>query len=31
VILGFYNNSLDLPSGLEFVDDLETATGDYSQ
>jgi hypothetical protein len=30
-ILAFTNNSLALPAGLEFVDDLETATGDYSQ
>jgi hypothetical protein len=30
-ILGFYNNSLNLPAGLEFVDDLETATGGYEQ
>jgi hypothetical protein len=31
VLMGFGNNSLDLPAGLEFVDDLETATGDYSE
>jgi hypothetical protein len=31
VLLAFANNSLDLPAGLEFVDDLDTATGDYSQ
>jgi hypothetical protein len=31
VILAFQNNSLDLPAGLEFVDDLETAVGDYTQ
>jgi hypothetical protein len=31
VFLAFVNNSLDLPAGLEFVDDLETASGDYSQ
>jgi hypothetical protein len=31
VILAFQNNSLDLPAGLEFVDDLETASGDYTQ
>jgi hypothetical protein len=29
--LAFYNNSLILPAGLEFVDDLETATGGYEQ
>jgi hypothetical protein len=29
--LAFYNNSLVLPAGLELVDDLETATGDYEQ
>jgi len=27
----FYNNSLSLPPGLEFIDDLDTATGDWSQ
>ena len=31
VILAFYNDSLDLPAGLEFVDDLDTATGGYEQ
>jgi hypothetical protein len=31
VILAFQSNSLDLPAGLEFVDDLETASGDYTQ
>ncbi len=25
--LAFYNNSLDLPTGLSYVDDLESATG----
>jgi hypothetical protein len=30
-VLAFYNNCLTLPSGLEFVDDLETATGGYEQ
>jgi hypothetical protein len=30
-VLGFINNSLDLPAGLAFVDDLETATGGYEQ
>ena len=29
--LAFYNNSLTLPAGLEFVDDLDTATGDWTQ
>lgn len=29
--LAFYNNSLLLPSGLEFIDDLDTATGGWSQ
>jgi hypothetical protein len=29
VQLGFYNNSLSLPTGLQFVDDLETATGGW--
>jgi hypothetical protein len=28
---GFYNNSLQLPTGLEFVDDLDTATGGWEQ
>jgi hypothetical protein len=31
LLLAFINNSLDLPAGLEFVDDLDTASGDYSQ
>jgi hypothetical protein len=31
VILGFFNNSLNLPAGLEYVDDLDTATGGYEQ
>jgi len=30
-VMGFLNNSLQLPAGLEFVDDLETATGGYEQ
>ena len=29
--LAFYNNCLMLPAGLEFVDDLETATGGWDQ
>ncbi|MDW3211827.1 MAG: hypothetical protein R8N23_18300 [Reichenbachiella sp.] len=29
--LGFINDTLDLPAGLEFVDDLETATGGWEQ
>jgi subtilisin-like proprotein convertase family protein len=29
--LGFYNNSLALPSGLQFVDDFDTATGGWEQ
>jgi hypothetical protein len=29
--LAFVGDSLDLPTGLEFVDDLETATGGYEQ
>ncbi|MFZ4580581.1 MAG: hypothetical protein ACOYOB_19525, partial [Myxococcota bacterium] len=29
--LGFYNDSLVLPSGLEFVDDLDTAKGGWEQ
>ena len=28
--LAFYNNSLVLPAGLSFVDDLDTATGGWS-
>jgi hypothetical protein len=28
---GFYNNSLKLPPGLAFVDDLDTATGGWEQ
>lgn len=27
--LAFYNNCLNLPAGLEYVDDLLTATGGY--
>jgi len=29
--LHFYNNSLDLPAGLEYVDDLDTAEGGWDQ
>lgn len=29
--LGFYNDCLALPPGLQFVDDLDTATGGYDQ
>ena len=28
---GFYNNSLALPTGLQFVDDLDKATGGWEQ
>jgi hypothetical protein len=31
IMLGFYNNSLALPSGLKYVDDLDTATGNWEQ
>jgi hypothetical protein len=31
VIHAFTNDSLDLPAGLSFVDDLETATGGWEQ
>lgn len=31
LILAFSDNSLDLPTGLEFVDDLDTATGGWEQ
>lgn len=31
MILAFVSSSLALPAGLEFVDDLDTATGDWSQ
>ena len=31
VQLAFYNNSLALPAGLQFVDDLDTATGGWEQ
>lgn len=31
VAMAFSNNSLTLPAGLEFVDDLETATGGWEQ
>jgi hypothetical protein len=30
-VLAFYNNSLALPSGLQYVDDLDTATGGWEQ
>jgi len=30
-VMGFVNNSLVLPPGLEFVDDLETAVGGWGQ
>ena len=30
-LLAFINDSLALPTGLEFIDDLETATGGYEQ
>jgi hypothetical protein len=30
-IMVFYNNSLALPAGLEYVDDLDTATGGWEQ
>jgi len=30
-ILGFYNNSLALPAGLEYVDDFDTAAGGWEQ
>lgn len=30
-VLAFYNNCLTLPAGLEYVDDLEHATGGYEQ
>ena len=30
-ILAFVNNSLNLPAGLQFVDDLDTATGGWTQ
>ncbi|MBL0137195.1 MAG: hypothetical protein IPP86_01535 [Bacteroidetes bacterium] len=29
-LLAFYNNSLVLPAGLQFVDDLDTATGGWA-
>ncbi len=31
VRLGFVGNSLALPAGLEFIDDLDTATGGWTQ
>jgi hypothetical protein len=30
-ILSFYNNSLTLPAGLEYVDDLDTAADGWDQ
>jgi hypothetical protein len=30
-LLTFYSDTLKLPAGLEYVDDLDTATGDWSQ
>lgn len=30
-LLAFYNNSLALPQGLQFIDDLDTATGGWEQ
>ncbi len=30
-VLGFYNNSLVLPAGLSFVDDLDSAAGGWEQ
>ena len=30
-ILAFVSNSLALPAGLQFVDDLDTATGGWTQ
>lgn len=31
LLLAFTNNCLELPAGLEFVDDLDTATGGWEQ
>jgi hypothetical protein len=31
IFQGFYNNSLKLPAGLEFIDDLDSATGGWEQ
>jgi hypothetical protein len=31
VLMGFGSNSLALPAGLEFIDDLDTATGGWEQ
>ena len=31
VVMGFGSNSLALPAGLEFIDDLDTATGGWEQ
>ncbi|MFZ4576897.1 MAG: proprotein convertase P-domain-containing protein [Myxococcota bacterium] len=31
LMLGFYNDSLNMPNGLELVDDLDTATGGWEQ
>ncbi|MSP92293.1 MAG: hypothetical protein EXR79_10900 [Myxococcales bacterium] len=30
-LLGFHNNSLALPAGLQFIDDLDIATGGYEK
>jgi hypothetical protein len=30
-ILSFYGNTLALPTGLSYVDDLDTATGGWEQ
>jgi hypothetical protein len=30
-VAGFIDNSLALPAGLEFADDLDTAVGGYEQ
>jgi subtilisin-like proprotein convertase family protein len=31
IMLAFYNNSLALPNGLEYIDDFDTATGGWEQ
>lgn len=31
IVLGFFNNSLQLPAGLEYADDLDSATGGWEQ
>jgi hypothetical protein len=31
ILLAFVNDSLALPAGLEYVDDLDVATGDWTQ